>query len=81
MHHYEKCVIEINKTQVDNAQDIYNLLEYSDNYLKTLGILYQNIRDETIPTVGCTNDNAIDSFEIKEKYLARQVKMAQKIFK
>ena len=67
MHHYEKCVIETNKTQVDNAQDIYNLLEYSDNYLKTLGILYQNIRDETIPTVGCTNDNAIDYFEIKEK--------------
>ena len=67
MHYYEKCVIEINNTQVDNAQDMYNLLEYSDNYLKTLGILYQNIRDETIPTVGCTNDNAIDYFEIKEK--------------
>ena len=46
---------------------MYNLLEYSDNYLKTLGILYQSIRDETIPTVGCTNDNAIDYFEIKEK--------------
>ena len=30
MHHYEKCVIEINNTQVDNAQDMYNLLEYSD---------------------------------------------------
>ena len=67
MYHYEKCVIEINNTQVDNAQDMYNLLEYSDNYLKTLGILYQSIRDETIPTVGCTNDNAIDYFEIKEK--------------
>ena len=30
MYHYEKCVIEINNTQVDNAQDMYNLLEYSD---------------------------------------------------
>ena len=38
---------EINNTQVDNAKDIdivmpmYNLIEYSDNYAKTSGSLWQ----------------------------------------
>ena len=37
----------INNTQIDNAKDIdvvmliYNLIEYSDNYLKTSGSLWQ----------------------------------------
>ena len=36
------CITEINSTQVDNTKDldvmpIYNLIEYSDNYLKTFG--------------------------------------------
>ena len=37
----------INNTQVDNAKDfnivmtMYNLIEYSDNYVKTLGSLWQ----------------------------------------
>ena len=40
---FTRCIIEVNNTQVDNAQDIeivmpmYNLLEYSDNYSKTSG--------------------------------------------
>ena len=39
------CISEINNTQVNNAKDIdivmpiYNLIEYSDNYAKTTGIL------------------------------------------
>ena len=43
---------EINNTQVDNAKDInivmpmYNLIEYSDNYAKTSGSLWQYFRDE-----------------------------------
>ena len=43
---------EINNSQVDNAKDtgivmpMYNLIEYSDNYLKTSGSLWQYYRDE-----------------------------------
>ena len=46
------CISEINNTQVDNAKDIdivmpmYNLIEYSDNYSKTSGSLWQYYRDE-----------------------------------
>ena len=38
---FTNCISEINNTQVDNAKDInivmsmYNLIEYSNNYLKT----------------------------------------------
>ena len=46
------CVSEINNTQIDNAKDLddvmpmYNLLEHSNNYLKTSGNLWQYYRDE-----------------------------------
>ena len=46
------CVSEINNTQIDNAKDLddvmpmYNLLEHSNNYLKTSGSLWQYYRDE-----------------------------------
>ena len=46
------CISEINNTQVENAKDIdivmpmYNLIEYSDNYAKTTGSLWQYFRDE-----------------------------------
>ena len=49
---FTNCISEINNTQVDNAKDInivmpmYNLIEYSDNYAKTLGSLWQYFRDE-----------------------------------
>ena len=57
---------EINNTEIDNARDIdivmpmYNLIEYSDNYSKTSGILWQYNRDEP-------NDNLRDSESIKSK--------------
>ena len=41
---FTNCISEINNTQVDNAKDIdivmpmYNLIEYSDNYAKTMAI-------------------------------------------
>ena len=41
------CISEINNTQIDNTKDIevlmliYNLIEYSDNYSKTSGSLWQ----------------------------------------
>ena len=39
------CISEINRVQIDNAEDLdvampmYNLLEYSKNYRKTIGSL------------------------------------------
>ena len=69
----------MNNAQVDDAHDIdeampmYNLIEYSDNYSETFGILWQYCRDE--PSLDA--DNAItdfneanaytDLFKIKEK--------------
>ena len=44
---FTNCISEINNTQVDNAKDInivmpmYNLIEYSDNYAKTSGSLWE----------------------------------------
>ena len=49
---FTNCVIEINNTQVDNAQDndivmsMYNLIDYSDVYSKISGSLLQQYRDE-----------------------------------
>ena len=63
---FTNCISEINNTQVDNAKDIdivlpmYNLIEYSDNYAKTSGSLWQHYRDEP-------NDNLTDSESFKSK--------------
>ena len=60
------CISEINNTQVENAKDInivmpmYNLIEYSDNYAKTSGSLWQYFRDEP-------NDHLRDSESFKSK--------------
>ena len=56
---FTNCISEINNTQVDNAKDtdivmpMYYLIEYSDNYAKTSGSLWQYYRDEP-------NDNLAD---------------------
>ena len=62
-------ISEINNTQIDNAKDIdivmsmYNLIEYSDNYAKTTGSLWQYFRDE--PDANNTEDS--ESFKSKIK--------------
>ena len=44
---FTKCISRINNSDIDNAQDIdivmlmYNLIEYTDNYSKTSGSLWQ----------------------------------------
>ena len=44
---FTKCISRINNTDIDTARDIdivvpmYNLIEYSDNYSKTSGSLWQ----------------------------------------
>ena len=46
------CVSKINGVKIDNAEDLdvvmpmYNLLEYSKNYKKTTGSLWNYYRDE-----------------------------------
>ena len=63
---FSKCISEINNTKVDNAKDInivmpmYNLIEYSNNYAKTSGSLWQYFRDEP-------DDNLADSESFKSK--------------
>ena len=63
---FTNSISEINNTQVDNAKDIdivmsmYNLIEYSDNYAKTSGSLWQYFRDEP-------DDNLADSESFKSK--------------
>ena len=63
---FTNCISEINNAQVDTAKDIdivmpmYNLIEYSDNYGKSSGALWQYYRDES-------NDNLADSESFKSK--------------
>ena len=68
---FTNCISKINNTQIDNAQYIdmvipmYNLIEYSNNYSKTSGSLWQHCKD--IPAVN--NVGNIDDFIIAGKKL------------
>ena len=63
---FAKCISRINGTDIDNARDIdivmpmYNLIEYSDNYSKTSGSLWQYDRDDP-------NNNIVQSELFKSK--------------
>ena len=63
---FTNCKTEINNPEIDNAKDtdiimlMYNLIEYSDNYLKASGSLWQYYRDEP-------NDNLTDTESFKSK--------------
>ena len=81
---FTNCISEINNTQIDNAKDIdivmpmYNLIEYSDNYVKTTGSLWQYCKD--IPARDANDDdivifadgNTTDSFKFKLKITVRR---------
>ena len=49
---FTKCISRINNADIDNVQDIdivmpmYILIEYSDNYSKTSGRLWQYYKDD-----------------------------------
>ena len=76
---FTNCISETNNMQIDNAKDIdivmpmYNLIEYSDNYAKTTGSLWQYCKD--IPARNDANNaiitfaenNTTDSFKFKPK--------------
>ena len=59
----------MNNTQVDNATDldvvmpVYNLIEYSENYSKTSGSLWQYYRDE--PDDNGLEDSESFKFQVK----------------
>ena len=61
---FTNCISEINNTQIHNAKDIdivmpmYNLIEYSNNYAKTTGSIWQYCKD--IPARD--NNNLIAEF-------------------
>ena len=63
---FTNCISEMNNAQVDNTKHIdivilvYNLIEYSDNYAKTTGRLWQYFRDEP-------DDDLEDSESFKSK--------------
>ena len=69
------CAIsDLNNTQIDNAKDIdvvmpmYNSIEYSDNYSKTTGILWQYYRDEpSLSDNGVINNFPGNSSSFKQK--------------
>ena len=49
---FSSCILKINNTNIDNAEDldivmlVYSLIEYSSNYRKTTGILWNYYRHE-----------------------------------
>ena len=59
------CITKINGIKIDNTEDldvvmpIYNVLEYSKNYKKTTGTLWNYYRDE--PNSSTDNDNITHS--------------------
>ena len=63
---FTKFISRINNTDIDNAHDIdivmpmYNLIEYSDNYSKTSGSLWQYYKDDP-------NDNLANSESFQSK--------------
>ena len=71
-------ISEITNTRIDNAKytdvvmPMYNLIEYSDNYSKKLGSLWQYYRDEPVLTDAGTianfhSANKSASFKFKQK--------------
>ena len=75
---FTNCISKISNAQIDNAEYIdivipmYNVIEYSDNYLKTSGSLWQYCKDiparnNNVDTVEFNGANATDSFNFKTK--------------
>ena len=60
---FVSCISKINNTLTDNVEDLdivmpmYNLFEYSKNYSKTTGSLWNYYRDEPNSGVGGPNNN------------------------
>ena len=82
---FTSWVSKINDTQIDDVEYVdivmpmYNLIEYSDNYPKTSGSLWQYCKD--IPAVNDEGDvifngtNDTDSFNFKSKTIGKTMMM------
>ena len=80
---FANCISKINNTQIDNAEyidivmSLYNVIEYSDSYLKTSGSILQYCKE--IPVVDNVG-NPTDSFTFKtKKKQFRQIIMEKQI--
>ena len=68
------CITKINGIKIDNAEDLdvvmpmYNLLEYSKNYKKTTGSLWNNYRDQPSDLLSTNSE----SFKYKTREGGRQ---------
>ena len=77
------CISKNNGVKIDNAEDLdvimpmYNLLEYSKNYTKTTGGLWNYYRDEPSSTIGANNiTHSIlnsESFDYKARFMENGV--------
>ena len=77
------CISKIDGINIDNAEDLavvmpmHNLLEYSKNYRKTTGSLWNYYRDE--PNSGTDNNNIThsilnsESFDYKANFMENVV--------
>ena len=75
---FTNCISKINNTQIDNAEyndiviPMYNVIEYSDNYSKAFGSLWQYCKeiwavDDNVDIADIDGTNATDSFNFKTK--------------
>ena len=91
---FTDCITEIKNTPIDNAKDIdvvmpmYNLIEYSDNYAKASGSLWQYYRDEpaltdagAIANFHAANNSASFKFKQKITIAGKQLLMVEKMLK
>ena len=71
---FTNCITKINGIKTDNAEDLdvvmpmYNLLEYSKNYKKTTGSLWNNYRDQPSDLLSTNSE----SFKYKTREGGRQ---------
>ena len=77
------CISKINGIKIDNVEDLdavmplYNLVEYSKNYRKTTGILWNYYRHEPNSSVGADNTTHSilnsESFDYKANFMENGV--------
>ena len=80
---FVSCITKINGELIEDTEDLdivmpmYNLLEYSKNYRKTIGSLYNYYRDESSDNAN-NNDNTVNSntFRYKNKIIGNTYNVA-----
>ena len=77
---FVSCITKINGELIEDTEDLdivmpmYNLLEYSKSYRKTIGSLYSYYRDELSDSAN-NNDNTVnsDTFRYKNKITGNHI--------